>query len=46
MVELELDHLVVAAAELEEGVAHVAALLGIPVDTFSSPPGKHAMVSA
>lgn len=39
--ELEIDHLVVGAATLEEGVAHVCALLGVREDAFS-PVGRHA----
>lgn len=42
--ELELDHLVVAAATLEEGVNHVCALVGCNQEQFSAV-GKHAMVS-
>lgn len=48
--ELELDHLVVAASTLEEGVAHVAACLGLedglgaePAAALWSPVGKHAL---
>lgn len=44
MVELELDHLVVAAATLQEGVDHVCALVGCNPDEFA-PIGKHALVS-
>lgn len=41
--ELELDHLVVATATLDAGVAHVAAALGLSPDAFS-PVGKHALL--
>lgn len=41
--KVELDHLVVAAATLEAGVAHVAAALGLSPAAFS-PVGKHALL--
>lgn len=40
---LRLDHLVVAAASLEEGVAWTAATLGISSGAFS-PEGKHPLM--
>lgn len=42
--ELELDHLVVAAATLQDGVDHVCAMVGCTPEQFA-PEGKHAAVS-